>query len=423
MARIGEKLSPIKVRRLKAPGMYGDGLGLWLHVGPSAADSPDAVAGKSWIFRYMLRGTAREMGLGPLHTIGLAEARQRAQAARHLCLDGIDPLDQKNGRKARDALDAAKAVTFKACAAKYVASNKAGWRNAKHAAQWDATLAAYVYPVIGQLPVGAIGTGDVTKILEPIWASKAETASRVRGRIESILDYAKTHGWREGENSARWRGHLENVLPKRSRVAKVEHHAALPWQEIGGFSADLERQEGVAALALRFAIVTAARTGETIGATWAEIDTQAAVWMVPGERMKAAREHRVPLSDAALAVLRAVAPLRDDRAGGFVFPGRRKGAALSNMAMLVLLRRMNRADLTVHGFRSCFRDWAAETGQPADIAEAALAHVVGDKTVAAYQRGDLLERRRRLMDAWAGFCSRPASASGGEIVQLRAAVV
>ena len=357
MARIGEKLSPIKVRRLKAPGMYGDGRGLWLHVGPSAADSPDAVAGKSWIFRYMLRGTAREMGLGPLHTIGLAEARQRAQAARHLCLDGIDPLDQKNGRKARDALDAAKAVTFKACAAKYVASNKAGWRNAKHAAQWDATLAAYVYPVIGQLPVGAIGTGDVTKILEPIWASKAETASRVRGRIESILDYAKTHGWREGENPARWRGHLENVLPKRSRVAKVEHHAALPWQEIGGFSADLERQEGVAALALRFAIVTAARTGETIGATWAEIDTQAAVWMVPGERMKAAREHRVPLSDAALAVLRAVAPLRDDRAGGFVFPGRRKGAALSNMAMLVLLRRMNRADLTVHGFRSCFRDW------------------------------------------------------------------
>ena len=237
MARIGEKLSPIKVRRLKAPGMYGDGRGLWLHVGPSAADSPDPLAGKSWIYRYMLRGTAREMGLGPLHTIGLAEARQRAQAARHLCLDGIDPLDQKNGKKARDALDAAKAVTFKACAAKYVASNKAGWRNAKHAAQWDATLATYVYPVIGHLPVGAIDTGHVTKILEPIWASKAETASRVRGRIESVLDFAKTHGWREGENPARWRGHLENVLPKRSKVARVEHHAALPWQEIGAFMA------------------------------------------------------------------------------------------------------------------------------------------------------------------------------------------
>ena len=239
---------------------------------------------------------------------GLAEARRRAQAARHLCLDGIDPLDQKNGKKARDALEAAKAVTFKACAAKYVASNRAGWRNAKHAAQWDTTLAAYVYPVIGQLPVGAIDTGHVTKILEPIWASKSETASRVRGRVESVLDYAKTHGWREGENPARWRGHLENVLPKRSKVARVEHHAALPWREIGAFMATLEGQEGVAALALRFAILTAARTGEVIGATWSEIDLQAAVWTVPGERMKAAREHRVPLSDAALAVLRAEAP-------------------------------------------------------------------------------------------------------------------
>jgi integrase len=408
MARIGEKLSPIKVRREKKPGMYGDGRGLWLHVGPSAPGSPDPLAAKSWIFRYMLRGTAREMGLGPLHTIGLADARQRAQAARQLCLDGIDPLDQKNDKKARDALEAAKAVTFKACAAKYVASNRAGWRNQKHAAQWDATLAAYVYPVIGQLPVGAIDTGHVTRILEPIWATKSETASRVRGRIEAVLDYAKTHGWREGVNPAAWRGHLENVLPKRSKVARIEHHAALPWQEIGGFLADLDKQEGMAALSMRFAILTAARTGETIGATWAEIDTQSAVWTVAGERMKAAREHRVPLSDAALAVLTAVAPLRDDRSGGFVFPGRRKGTPLSNMAMLVLLRRMNRTELTVHGFRSCFRDWAAETGQPADSAEAALAHSVGDKTVAAYQRGDLLERRRKLMADWALFATRPA---------------
>ncbi len=422
MARIGEKLSPIKVRRLKAPGMYGDGRGLWLHVGPSAVDSADPLAGKSWIFRYMLRGTAREMGLGPLHTIGLAEARRRAQAARHLCLDGIDPLDQKNGKKARDALVTAKAVTFKACAAKYIASNRAGWRNARHAAQWDTTLAAYVYPVIGQLPVGAIDTGHVTKILEPIWNLKTETASRVRGRVEAVLDYAKTHGWREGENPARWRGHLENVLPARSKVARVAHFCALPWREIGGFMADLERQDGVAALALRFAITTAARTGETIGATWAEIDMQAAVWTVPAERTKAAREHRVPLSDAALAVLRAVAPLRDDRAGGFVFPGQRRGTPLSDMAMLVLLRR-RRTDLTVHGFRSCFRDWAAETGQPSDIAEAALAHALGGKTQLAYQRGDLLERRRKLMAAWATFCGRPVLASGGEVVELRAAVV
>jgi integrase len=403
------KLSPASVRHAAKPGLYGDGGGLWLSVGPGG--------NKSWLYRFMLDGRAREMGLGPLHTIGLAEARERARAARRLCLDGIDPIDRKHADRDARRLAAASAVTFKDCAAKYVAANRAGWRSAKHAAQWDATLATYAYPIIGALPVGAIDTAHVTRVLEPIWATKPETASRVRGRIEAVLDYAATHRWRSGENPARWRGHLENALPKRSKVAKVEHHAALPWREIGTFMANLVGQEGVSVLALRFAILTAARTGEVIGATWSEIDTKHALWIVPEQRMKANREHRVPLSDAALAVLREVGKLHASDRDEFVFPGTKAG--LSNMALLMTLRRMGRGDLTVHGFRSTFRDWAAETGQLADIAEAALAHVVGDKTVTAYQRGDLIDRRRRLMDQWAEFCGRVPSRTG-EVVTLRA---
>jgi integrase len=421
MARIGEKLSPLKVRRLKAPGMYGDGRGLWLHVGPSAPNSPDPLAAKSWLFRYKLHGKTHAMGLGPVHVVGLAEARQRAQAARHLCLDGIDPLEAKRADKARQALEAAKAITFQDCSGRYIKAHRVGWRNAKHAGQWDTTLAMYAYPTIGSLPVAAIDTGHITRILEPIWSAKAETASRVRGRIEAVLDYARTHGWREGENPARWRGHLENVLPRRSKIRRAKHHAALPWREIGNFMERLSKQNGVSVLALRLSILTASRTGEVIGARWGEIDMPAALWIVPAERMKAGREHRVPLSDSALDVLRQAAKLtiKSDPAS-FVFPGSKPGTSLSNMAMLALLRRMGRSDLTTHGFRSSFRDWAAETGQPADIAEAALAHVVGDKTVAAYQRGDLLERRQRLMDQWGSFCSRPAL--GGEVIELHATV-
>jgi integrase len=405
-----DKLSPAAVRHAAKPGLYGDGGGLWLHVGPSG--------GKSWLYRFMLDGRAREMGLGPLHTIGLAEARERARAARRLCLDGIDPIDRKHADRDARRLAAASAVSFKDCAAKYVAANRPGWRNAKHAAQWDATLAAYAYPIIGALPVASIDTGHVTRVLEPIWTTKPETASRVRGRIEAVLDYAATHRWRSGENPARWRGHLENVLPKRSKVRKVQHYAALPWRQIGGFMAELAGQEGAAAVALRFAILTAARTGEVIGARWAEIDAEHAIWVVPAGRMKANREHRVPLSDAALTVLREAGKLHTGDRDGFVFPGRKAG--LSNMALLMALRRMGRGDLTAHGFRSTFRDWAAETGQPADTAEAALAHVVGDKTVTAYQRGDLLERRRRMMTAWAAFCGRVAADEpAGEVVALR----
>jgi len=413
MARQIERLSPSAVTKAKKPGMYADGAGLYLLVGPTGA--------KSWIYRFMLNGKAREMGLGPVHTIGLAEARKRAQEHRRQRLDGIDPVDARKTERAKAKLEAAKAITFKACAEKYIKAHSAGWRNEKHAAQWTATLTTYAYPKIGALPVAAVDTGLVTQILNPLWAAKPETASRVRGRIESVLDYAGTHGWRSGENPARWRGHLENVLPRRAKVRKVEHHAALPWGQIGAFMVDLGKQEGVAALALRFAILTAARTGEVIGARWSEIDLQAGLWTVPGDRMKAGREHRVPLSKAALEVLREAAKQRDDTGdAAFVFPGGRPGNGLSNMALLALLRRMKRDDLTAHGFRSTFRDWAAETGQPADIAEAALAHVVGDKTVVAYQRGDLLERRRKLMDAWAAFTGRTAPPDG-VVIPLRTA--
>lgn len=400
MARTIEKLSPAKVNKTTKPGLYGDGAGLWLNVGPTG--------GKSWIFRFMLDGRAREMGLGPLHTIGLAEAREAARECRKQCMAGIDPLEARDAEKAARQLARASAITFKKCAEEYIADNRAAWKNDKHAAQWTSTLEAYVFPEIGQLSVGTIDTGHVTKILKSIWATKPETASRVRGRIETVLAYATAHKWRHGENPARWRGHLENILPKRSQVAQVQHHAALPWQEMAAFMTDLSKEDGAGALALRFAILTAARTNEVIGAQWSEIDTRSATWTIPAERMKAKKEHRVPLSEDALVVLRE---MDKQKAGedGYVFPGRKKGAGMSNMAMLALLRRMKRDDITAHGFRSTFRDWAAETGRPSDIAEAALAHVVGDKTVAAYQRGDLLERRRRLMTDWAAFCGGRSS--------------
>ncbi len=406
MPRALEKLSPAEVKNTNKPGMYGDGGGLWLHVGPNALDEngKPTKTGKSWIFRFMMDGKAREMGLGPVHTIGLSEARDKARDCRKLVLEGVDPLESKQAARKAKKAEAAKAITFEKCAEKYIAANRAGWSNAKHADQWSATLSTYVFPIIGNLAVSEIETGHVTKILEPIWTAKPETASRVRGRIEAVLSYATTHGWRAGENPARWRGHLENVLPKKSKVAKVEHHAALPWREIGSFMETLGAENGIAALALRFTILTAGRTGEVIGARWSEIDLENKVWTVPAERMKAKKEHRVPLSAQALAVRTQLDALRVDGAE-YVFPGAKEDMPLSNMAMLVLLRRMKRDDLTAHGFRSTFRDWAAETGQPSDIAEAALAHTLGSKVQAAYQRGDLLDRRRKLMEAWGGFCS------------------
>jgi integrase len=295
-------------------------------------------------------------------------------------------------------------------AAAYIDANEAGWRNEKHRGQWRSTLETYAYPYMGELPVSEVSTSHVMAALEPIWKTKAETAGRVRGRIEAVLDYARAREWRTGENPARWRGHIANMLPARSKTSRVEHHAALPWREAGLFMAALRRRDAVAARALEFTILTAARTGEVLGARWCEIDRQKALWIVPGSRMKAGREHRVPLSADAVALLDELAILQPEgvsASDAMVFPGAKAGRPLSQMAMLMLLRRMERADLTAHGFRSTFRDWCAEATEfPSEMAELALAHTVGDKVEAAYRRGDMMEKRRKMMDDWAQFCAK-----------------
>jgi integrase len=310
------------------------------------------------------------MGLGPYPDVPLAEAREKAAECRRMRLDGTDPIAARPAGRQQASLDAAKVMTFKACAEAFIASHRAGWKSPKHAAQWPATLSAYVYPIFGPLPVHTVDVGLVMKAIEPIWTEKPETASRVRGRIENVLDWATARGYRQGENPARWKGHLENLLPARRKVQRVEHHAALSYPEIASFMAELRQQEGIAVRGLEFAILTAARTGEVIGAKWDEIDLDAKVWTVPSSRMKAGREHRVPLSDAALAILERMAQTRQ---GDFVFPGGKVGRPLSNMAFLMTLRRMGHGDLTAHGFRSTFSDWCAEqTSTPSEVREMAL---------------------------------------------------
>jgi integrase len=440
MPRLVEnKLSPTFVGNAKSgrvpPGMYADGGGLYLCVGaPTAkalAQDKKARGAASWIFRYMRDRRPHEMGLGPLRDIGLKEARERAAARRRELLAAQDPMAlhsrrAKKERRERERQEQeARSMTFRRCAEGYIAANEAAWKNPVHRKQWPATLAAYVYPVFGDLPVHAVDVGLVMRVLEPIWTVKPETASRVRGRIETVLDYARARGWRQGENPARWRGHLDLMLPRaakakaaaRRQTGREEHHAALPYGEIGAFMAALRQQRGTAARALEFAILTAARTAEVIGARWDEIDLAEKLWTIPAGRMKAGREHRVPLSEPALAI---VAELAKDRQGDVLFSGA-GGRPLSNMAMLQTLRRMGRGALTVHGFRSTFRDWAAErTNFPAEVAEMALAHAVGDKVEAAYRRGDLFQKRRQIMDAWARFCATPAAPSAG-VVPLRRA--
>jgi integrase len=406
MARTIGRLTALKVDRAKQPGMYADGGGLYLQVTDNGA---------SWVYRYMLGGRPREMGLGPLALYGLQDARAKALDARRLRHEGVDPIDARKAARLRLRLDAAKAMTFKQCAEAYIKTHRAGWHNGKHVAQWEATLKTYAEPVIGSLPVQAIDTALVLKVLEQIWTTKPETASRVRGRIESILDWAKVRGYRAGENPARWRGHLDKLLPARSKVRKVKHHAALPYAELSNFLIQLQSQPGVAARALEFTILTAARTNETIGAMTNEINTREKLWTVPASRMKAKREHRVPLSERALAIL---AEAVEDK---FIFVGGKAGRPLSNMAMTEVLRRMGRDDITVHGFRSTFRDWAAErTNFPNEMVEMALAHAVSDKVEAAYRRGDMFEKRRRLMQQWATFCmAAPLRQSASNVASIR----
>ena len=416
MAGGSGKLSARAVSTAAEPGWYDDGGGLRLQVTKSGA--------KSWVYRFMLAGKSREMGLGSLADVTLAEARATAAEARKLVKSGVDPIAQRDAdreaARATAALAAARAMTFKQCAGAYIEAHRAGWKNAKHATQWPNTLRDYAYPVFGELPVQDIDLPMVLKVLEPIWNEKTETASRVRGRIEAVLDWATVRGFRKGDNPARWRGQLSHLLAAPSKVQKVEHHAALPYVEVGTFMAVLRQREAIAARALEFTILTAARTGEVIGATWAEIDLNAATWTIPGARMKAGREHRVPLSNRAFEILSEMAKLRVSDAGDApVFPSAR-GNPLSNMAMAMLLRRMERADLTAHGFRSTFRDWAAErTAYPNEVVEMALAHTVGNKVEAAYRRGDLFEKRGRLMTDWATFCNTPPAESAGTVVPLR----
>jgi integrase len=355
------------------------------------------------------------LGLGPLHTVTLAEARQRAKAARLQLLDGIDPVEDRKAKKLERVLASARTMTFSECAAAYFAQHESKWKNAKHAAQFVSTLKQYAGP-INSLPVASIDTGLVLKCVEPHWATKTETMSRVRGRIEAVLDWATVRGYRNGDNPARWKGHLDQVLPSRSSIAKVEHHAALPYRELPGFMQELRTREGVAARAVEFTILTAARTGEVIGAQWDEIDPTTATWKIPAGRMKGSREHRVPLSARAVELLGEL--YRED-GNDHVFLGSRKGG-LSNMGLAAVLKRMDRHDITVHGFRSTFRDWAAEQTNTANfVVEAALAHIVADKVEAAYRRGDLFEKRCKLMEAWARYCSRPVAE--GAVVPLRRA--
>jgi integrase len=411
MAITGNRLTAIKVAKATRPGLLADGHGLYLRIKPTGA--------KSWVFRYRRDGKLHDMGLGPVHIITLAEARAKALELRRQRFDGTDPLAAKREAATKARIGAAKGMTFQACAEAYIAAHRAGWKNAKHAWQWPSTLEAYVYPIFGALPVQAVDVGLVMKAIQPIWTAKPETASRVRGRIESILDWATASGHRQAENPARWRGHLENLLPKKSKVRRVAHHAALPYVELPAFMGQLRQQQSFSARALEFTILTAARTGEVIGATWTEIDFEGRLWTIPGGRMKAGREHRVPLSDAALAILR---PLAEARTGEYVFPSLRDDRPLSQTVMLMLLRRMGRGDLTVHGFRSAFSDWTAEqTGTPSEVREMALAHTVSDKVEAAYRRGDLFEKRRALMDVWARYCAEPQSGRGGTVVAISTA--
>lgn len=399
MARKAKQLSALEVGRLTEPGMWAVGgvAGLYLRVNDKD--------GRSWVLRATVGNKRRDMGLGGYPDVTLAGAYQKARDARALIYEGKDPLLER--QQAKSALLAAQSseVTFSKCATAYIEAHGASWRNVKHRAQWASTLETYAAPVIGKMLVGDITHNHILQILEPIWKTKTETATRVRGRIESVLDWATVRGFRKGDNPARWKGHLDKLLAAPSKISKVEHHSALPVDAMGAFMVDLRAAKGVAARALEFVILTASRSGEVRGMKWSEIDLNAAVWTVPAERMKAKKEHRVPLSKSAVRILD-----EHSKQGGtdLVFPAPR-GGLLSDMTMTAVLRRMG-TPAVPHGFRSTFRDWAAErTNYPRDLCEQALAHTLESKVEAAYLRSDVLEKRRKMMQSWADFCDLPAA--------------
>ena len=401
MARQQNRLTALQVAKLSKPGLYGDGGGLTLQITPAGV--------KSWLHRYMIDGKSFAMGLGPTHTVDLAEARRKALEGRRLLLDGVNPLLARNQQQVAAKLAETNMMTFDQCAEAYIQAQKPSWKNAKHAKQWSSTLKTYASPVFGAAPVADVDTGLVVKCLAPIWESKTETATRVRGRIESVLGWATTSGYRTGENPARWKGHLENLLATISKVRRTKNHPALPWQQAGGFVHALRARAGVAARALEFLVLTACRSGEVRGALWAEFDLDGRLWTIPAARMKGAREHQIPLSDPAVRILAAL-PKDSD----IVFPGT-KGQALSDMSLTAVVRRMggrhdwvdaDGARVTVHGFRTTFRMWAAEmTNYPREVAEHSLAHQLPDAVERAYQRGSQFTKRTSLMSDWAVYCS------------------
>ena len=392
MPRKARELSPLEVRRLTLPGRWSvggvDGLALQV----------TATGARTWTLRLRLAGKQREMGLGSFPSVPLAAARDKARAYRDKAQDGADPIAERLAAVSLAAAERRAAKNFAEVADEYIAKHTDSWRNAKHAAQWTATLKAYAHPVLGDLVVRDISAAHVIRCLEPIWTTKTETAKRVRSRIELVLDYAAARGLRDSPNPARWRGNIDAAFPKPSRIAKVRHHEALPFRDAPAFMQRLRQQQGMGARALEFAVLTAARSGEVRGLTWGEIDMAAALWIIPAARMKGGREHRVPLSSAALSLLGDLPKRAQDR---LVFPGLR--GPLSDMSLSAVLRRMA-IPVTVHGFRSSFRDWVSErTNYPSEVAEMALAHAVGDKVEAAYRRGDLLAKRLQMMSDWAAY--------------------
>ena len=388
-----EKLTTRQLAHISTPGKYGDGGGLYLQVTKKLV--------KSWVFRFRRDGVEHFMGLGPLHHVHLKEARKKAGKARKMLAKGFDPLQARRSQNTQEKVSPPNHKTFDECAQEYIESHKAGWKNPKHLAQWENTLMTYASPCFGKRDVREIDTARVLQALTPIWETKTETAARLRERIARTLSFAATRGYREGDNPARWAGHLQELLPPPSRLKKVRHHPAIPYREIAGFFRRLGEEKGLGAPALAFTILTVARTSEALMARWTEMDFASRLWIIPGERMKSARPHRVPLSEAALAILRRQAGLHPV----WVFPGKKRDGALNASILRDTLGRMNRADVTVHGFRSSFRVWAAErTTYPKEIAELALAHRLGSQVEEAYQRSDLLARRRDLLRDWALCC-------------------
>ena len=386
MPKTVERLTPLKVKSLNEKGDYADGGGLYLTVSDSGA--------KSWIFRYSNQGRRREMGLGSVTKVGLADARKLAERASSTLALGLDPLDQR--RELR--LKGSNAPTFSACAEQYIASHKPAWKNLKHGQQWENTLKAYAYPVIGDLTTDRITTDHILEILEPIWLDKAETATRVRGRVESILDWARTKGLREGENPARLKGHIDHLLPPSRKSKRVKHHAFLPWEDAPAFYNELTDMEGFAPKALKLVILTALRCGNVANADWKEIDLNKQVWTIPGEKMKTGVEFRIPLSSEALRVVNSL-----PQTSQFLFPGVGE-KPLTIAALTAVKNRMGKEKITVHGFRTTFRTWASDSAHaPREVSEAVLAHAVENKVEASYARTDHLERRRELMEQWAKF--------------------